>query len=142
MQMSENIKKDLAQAKKNYQSKKYADAKEIYESLYIEHPEVFTIWDKRFYSWALYQLYVKNPENETDLFEAVDLITRLVDQEDLSKKDGVCAYTLSMMKLLDYLYKNNDYENIIVWAEKLNPDYLSQKTSTFTTDDGREVKLA
>ena len=142
MQMSENIKKDLAQAKKNYQSKKYADAKEIYESLYIEHPEAFTIWDKRFYSWALYQLYVKNPENETDLFEAVDLITRLVDQEDLSKKDGVCAYTLSMMKLLDYLYKNNDYENIIVWAEKLNPDYLSQKTSTFTTDDGREVKLA
>ncbi len=43
---------------------------------------------------------------------------------------------------IDYLYKNNDYENIIVWAEKLNPDYLSQKTSTFTTDDGREVKLA
>ena len=47
-----------------------------------------------------------------------------------------------MMKLLDYLYKNKDYENIIIWSEKLNPDYLSKKTSTFTTDDGREVKLA
>ncbi|MDO5815539.1 MAG: tetratricopeptide repeat protein [Methanobrevibacter sp.] len=140
--MSEDTKKDLAQAKKNYQSKKYEDAKEIYESVYIDHPEAFTIWDKRFYSWALYQLYVKTPEDETDLFEAVDLITQLIPQEDHSKKDGVCAYTMSMVKLLDYLYKNNDYENIIIWAEKLNPDYLSRKTSSFTTDDGREVKLA
>ena len=140
--MSENIKKDLDQAKTNYQSKKYEDAKEIYESLYMEHPEAFTIWDKRFYSWALYQLYVKNPEDETDLLEAVELITELLDQEDHSKKDGICAYTLSMMKLLDYFYKQKDYENIIIWADKLNPDYLSKKTSTFTTNDGREVKLA
>ena len=140
--MSENIKKDLDQAKKNYQSKKYEDAKDIYESIYIEHPEAFTIWDKRFYSWALYQLHVKKPEDKTELLEAVDLITQLVPQEDLSEKDGVCAYTMSMMKLLDYLYKNKDYENIIIWSEKLNPDYLSKKTSTFTTDDGREVKLA
>ena len=140
--MSENIKKDLDQAKKNYQSKKYEDAKDIYESIYIEHPEAFTIWDKRFYSWALYQLHVKKPEDKTELLEAVDLITQLVPQEDLSEKDGVCAYTMSMMKLLDYLYKNKDYENIIIWSEKLNHDYLSKKTSTFTTDDGREVKLA
>ena len=140
--MSENIKKDLDQAKTNYQSKKYEDAKEIYESLYMEHPKAFTIWDKRFYSWALYQLYVKNPEDETDLLEAVELITELLDQEDHSKKDGICAYTLSMMKLLDYFYKQKDYENIIIWADKLNPDYLSKKTSTFTTNDGREVKLA
>ena len=140
--MSENIKKDLDQAKKNYQSKKYEEAKDLYESLYIDHPEAFTIWDKRFYSWALYQLYVKNPEDETELFEAVDTITQLVPQEDLSKKDGACAYTLSMMKLLDYLYKNNDYENILIWADKLNPNYLSQKTSSFTTSDGREVTLA
>ena len=140
--MSENIKKDLAQAKKNYQSKKYEDAKELYESLYISHPEAFTIWDKRFYSWALYQLYVKNPEDEAELFEAVESITELVAQEDLSKKDGACAYTLSMMKLLDYLYKNNDYENILIWADKLNPDYLSTKTSSFTTSDGRDVKIA
>ena len=37
--MSENIKKDLAQAKKSYQSKKYEEAKELYESLYMEHPD-------------------------------------------------------------------------------------------------------
>lgn len=142
MKMSEDIKKDLAQAKKNYQSKNYVDAKETYEKVYDEKPEAFTIWDKRFYSWALYQLYVKTPEDETDLFEAVDLITELVPQEDHSKKDGVCAYTMSMMKLMDYLYKKNDYANLLVWADRLNPDFLSTKTSKFTTSDGREVTMA
>ncbi len=142
MKMSEDIKKDLAQAKKNYQDKNYEDAKNLYETLYEEKPEAFTLWDKRFYSWALYQLYVKNPEDETDLFEAVDLITELLSQENHSKKEGVCAYTLSMMKLLDYLYKQNDYKNILVWADRLNPDFLSAKTSRFTTQDGREVTTA
>ena len=42
----------------------------------------------------------------------------------------------------NFLFFSEDYENIIIWSEKLNPDYLSKKTSTFTTDDGREVKLA
>lgn len=142
MKMSEDIKKDLAQAKKNYQSKKYADAKDIYETIYSEKPEAFTIWDKRFYSWALYQLYVKTPEDETDLFEAVNLITKLLPQEDHSKKDGVCAYTMSVMKLLDYLYKKNDYENLLIWADRLNPDFLNSKTSKFTTNDGRKVTIA
>ena len=140
--MSDNIKKDLAQAKKHYQAKKYEESKDLYQTLYHEDPEAFTIWDRRFYSWALYQMYVKNPEDETDLFEAVDTITELLSQEDHSKKDGVCAYTLSMMKLLDYLYKSEDYENIIIWADRLNPDYLSSKTSTFTTNEGREVRMA
>lgn len=140
--MSEDIKKDLAQAKKNYQDKNYQEAKDLYETLYDEKPEAFTIWDKRFYSWALYQLYVKNPEDETDLFEAVDSITELLPQENHSQKDGVCAYTLSMMKLLDYLYKQNDYENLLIWADRLNPEYLSTKTSRFTTQDGREVTTA
>ena len=142
MKMSEDVKKDLAQAKKNYQDKNYEDAKNLYETIYTEKPEAFTLWDKRFYSWALYQLYVKNPEDETELFEAVDLITELLGQENHSKKDGVCAYTLSMMKLLDYLYKQNDYENLLVWADRLNPDFLSAKTSRFTTQDGREVTTA
>lgn len=142
MKMSEDVKKDLAQAKKNYQDKNYEDAKNLYETLYTENPEAFTLWDKRFYSWALYQLYVKNPEDETELFEAVDLITELLGQENHSKKEGVCAYTLSMMKLLDYLYKQNNYENLLVWADRLNPNFLSAKTSRFTTQDGREVTTA
>ena len=140
--MSDDIKKQLAQAKKNYQNKDYEGAKDLYETLYNQKPESFTIWDKRFYSWALYQLYVKNPDDETSLLEAVDMITELVAQEDHSQKDGVCAYTMSVMKLLDYLYKKHDYANLLVWADNLNPDFLSTKTSKFTTNDGREVTTA
>ncbi len=140
--MSENIKKDLSQAKRLYKSKKYEESKELFESVYAEDPEAFDIWDRRYYSWALYQVYIKNPEDESELIESVDLITQLLPQEDLSNGEGVCAYTLSMMKLLEYLYKNKDYENVIVYSEKLNPDYLSLKTSTFTTKDGRVVTLA
>ncbi|WP_459537939.1 DUF7017 domain-containing protein, partial [Methanobrevibacter sp.] len=120
----------------------YEDAKDLYETLYNQKPESFTIWDKRFYSWALYQLYVKNPNDETSLLEAVDMITELVAQEDHSQKDGVCAYTMSVMKLLDYLYKKHDYANLLIWADNLNPDFLSTKTSKFTTNDGREVTTA
>ncbi len=140
--MSDDIKKQLAQAKKNYQNKDYEGAKDLYETLYNQKPESFTIWDKRFYSWALYQLYVKNPDDETSLLEAVDMITELVAQEDHSQKDGVCAYTMSVMKLLDYLYKKHDYANLLIWADNLNPDFLSTKTSKFTTNDGREVTTA
>lgn len=137
--LSEDIKKTLIQAKKLYQNKKYEESKDLYESIYEDNQDAFDIWDKRFYCWALYQTYIKNPENETELIEAVDLVTQLLPQENLSKKDGVCAYTLSMMKLLDYLSKNNDYEDIIVWSDRLNPDFLSSKTSSFTGDDGRVI---
>lgn len=47
-----------------------------------------------------------------------------------------------MMKLMDYLYKKNDYANLLVWADRLNPNFLSTKTSKFTTSDGREVTMA
>ncbi len=137
--MSEDIKKTLIQAKKLYQNKKYKESKDLYESIYEDNQEAFDIWDKRFYCWALYQTYIKNPADKTELIEAVDLITQLLPQENLSKKEGVCGYTLSMMKLLDYLYRNNDYEEIIVWADRLNPDYLSSKNSTFTNDDGKVI---
>ena len=41
--MSDNIKKDLAQAKKHYQAKKYEESKDLYQTLYHEDPEAFTI---------------------------------------------------------------------------------------------------
>lgn len=137
--MSEDIKKNLSQAKKLYQSKKYEESKELFESSYEEDPKALDIWDRRFYSWALYRIYIKNPQEETELIEAVDLVTQLLPQENLSKKDGVCAYTFSMMGLLDYFYKNNEYENIVAWADKLNPDFLSSQTSKNKTPDGRVV---
>lgn len=124
--MTKEIRKELIEAKKAYQSKKYEDALTIYEKHYQENPEVLNNWDKIFYSWSLYQLYIKDSQDEDKLYESAELVTELITQDDLNKKP-VCAYTLSVFKVLDKLYEQKDYYNLIFWLEKLNPELLDQK---------------
>lgn len=124
--MTKEIRKELLEAKKLYQSKKYDEALNIYERYFNENPEVFNNWDKIFYSWALYQMYIKDPEDEDKLFESAELVTELIKQDDLNKIQ-VCAYTLSIFKVLDYLYAQNDYYSLVSWIEKIDPNLLDQK---------------
>ena len=123
--MTKEIRKELIEAKKLYQSKKYEEALAIYEKHFQDSPEALNNWDKIFYSWSLYQLYIKDAEDEDKLFESAELVTELVKQDDLNKKP-VCAYTLSVFKVLDYLYSQNDYFNLINWLEKINPELLDE----------------
>ena len=123
--MTKEIRKELIEAKKLYQSKKYEKALAIYEKHFQTSPEALNNWDKIFYSWSLYQLYIKDAEDEDKLFESAELVTELVKQDDLNKKP-VCAYTLSVFKVLDYLYSQNDYFNLINWLEKINPELLDE----------------
>lgn len=124
--MTKEIRKELIEAKKLYKSKKYEEALAIYEKYFQTSPEVLNNWDKIFYSWSLYQLYIKDAQDEDKLFESAELVTELVKQDDLNKKP-VCAYTLSVFKVLDYLYSQNDYFNLINWLEKINPELLDEK---------------
>ena len=124
--MTKEIRKELIEAKKLYKSKKYEEALAIYEKYFQASPEVLNNWDKIFYSWSLYQLYIKDAQDEDNLFESAELVTELVKQDDLNKKP-VCAYTLSVFKVLDYLYSQNDYFNLINWLEKINPELLDEK---------------
>ena len=124
--MTKEIRKELIEAKKLYQSKKYEDALAIYEKHYSQNPDELNNWDKIFYCWALYQLDIKNSSDEDKLFESAELVTELISQEDLNKKP-VCAYTFSVFKVLDYLYSDNDYSNLLVWLEKINPKLLDEK---------------
>ena len=130
--MTKEIRKELIEAKKLYKSKKYRDALAIYEKHFQTSPEALNNWDNIFYSWSLYQLYIKDAEDEDKLFESAELVTELVKQEDLNKKP-VCAYTLSVFKVLDYLYAQNDYFNLVNWLEKINPELLDEKR--FETND-------
>ena len=123
--MTKEIRKELIEAKKLYQSKKYEKALAIYEKHFQTSPEALNNWDNIFYSWSLYQLYIKDAEDEDKLFESAELVTELVKQDDLNKKP-VCAYTLSVFKVLDYLYSQNDYFNLINWLEKINPELLDE----------------
>lgn len=130
--MTKEIRKDLIEAKSLYKAKKYDEALSVYEKYYSENPEVFNNWDKIFYSWSLYQLDVKDAEDEDKLFSSAELVTELVKQDDLNKKP-VCAYTLTVFKVLDHLYADHDYYNLMNWLEKINPELLDQKR--FETED-------
>ena len=125
-QKNKAVRKDLFEAKKLYQSKEYSKALDIYESLFAQYPELFNKWDRIFYSWSVYQLKVKDQQDEVELFENVELITELIPQGDLNKRP-VCAYTLSVFKVLNYLKDNNDWEYMLYWLDKLNPDLLDEK---------------
>ncbi|WP_458404040.1 tetratricopeptide repeat protein [Methanobrevibacter sp.] len=125
-QKNQAVRKELLEAKKLYKSREYEKALELYESHYLEHPELLNGWDKIFYSWSIYQLHIKNYKNESELFEYAELITELIPQGDLNKAP-VCAYTLSVFKVLNCLKDNNDWEYMIYWLDKLNPDLLDEK---------------
>ena len=66
--MTKEIRKELIEAKNLYKAKKYDEALEIYEKYYSESPEVFNNWDKIFYCWSLYQLFIKDSDDEFKLF--------------------------------------------------------------------------
>ena len=125
-QRNKAVRKDLFEAKKLYQSKEYSKALEIYEFHYKQYPELFNKWDKIFYSWSIYQLNVKDQQDEVELFDSVELITELIPQADLNKSP-VCAYTMSVFKVLNYLKYNNDWEYMLYWLDKLNPDLLDEE---------------
>lgn len=123
---NKSVRKDLLEAKKLYKSKNYQEAFNLYESLYQDFPELFSKWDKIFFSWSIYQLKVKNQEDEVEMVENVELITELIPQGDLNNSP-VCAYTLSVFKVMNILKDNNDWEYMIYWLDKLNPDLLDEK---------------
>lgn len=126
----DETRKELAKAKKLYQSKKYDESIEIYEKEYGENPEKFNIWDKRFYSWAIYHLHIKDFKSEDELIESALKVTELIPQADLNK-DPVCAYTFSVFKVMDYYYNSKEYDVLLQWMEKIDVDLLDTKHNDY-----------
>lgn len=135
--MEEDIKTQLKKAKAIYQKKKHDEAEKIYKTAYDEDPEAFTIWDKRFYAWALYHLHIKNPSSEDELVKSCELISELLIQEDTNKVK-VCAYTTSMLKIINY-FKDNAYE-CLKWLDMLNPKLLNSNPKSINKN-GRISKF-
>lgn len=135
--MKEDIKTQLKKAKAIYQKKKHDEAEKIYKTAYDEDPEAFTIWDRRFYAWALYHLHIKNPSSEDELVKSCELISELLIQEDTNKVK-VCAYTTSMLKIINY-FKDNAYE-CLKWLDMLNPKLLNSNPRSMNRD-GRISKF-
>jgi len=134
-------KKKLILAKKEYQNKNYQEAEKLYKELYKNYSSDFSIWDKRFYAWSLYRVYIQGFSGDEEQFLAGELVTELVSQENNSNKENACALTLSVFKIIDYLKDANDYEELVYWTSKLNPEYLNNDPYSFKSD-GKKITLA
>lgn len=124
--MDNDIKIQLKEAKKLYDSHKYEESLELFEKLFRIDPEEFARNDRISYCWAIYQVKVKNFKDENELFEATEFITDLIPQADLNYRN-TCPYAFSVFKVLKYLHDENQYYNMSYWLDKLNPKLLDLK---------------
>lgn len=123
--MTREIRKELNRARRLYQSKKHEEAYEIYDSLYMKNPEAFDHWDKVRYCWCMYYLFIRNPKDDSQLFEYVEMVTDTVKQEDINVSP-VCVYTQCVFKAIMHLKKQDDWEYMLYWLDKLNPELLNE----------------
>lgn len=128
--MDKNIKIQLRQAKKLYDSKKYEEALDLYEQLFNENSNDFDMNSKISYCWAIYQVHVKNFSDIDELYDSVEFICDLIPQADLNSVN-TCPYTFSVFKVLDYLYNKKEYYNLFDWFDRLNPMLLDENRSKF-----------
>ena len=123
-------KEKLKLAQRFKKENKTDEAEAIYREYWETSQEDFSEFDKTTFSWILYNKYIKNSEDLDEILENAELITELKKQEDQSKDSKYpCPYTLSLIKVLENLNKNNDFEEALMWAEMINPNYLSTKAS-------------
>lgn len=130
--MDVHTKEKLKLAQRLKKEKKYSESKEIYDKYHREAPETLTNWDKKTYAWDIYYLYLQNPADIDEIFENIELLGEIASQEDQSKNSKYpCPYTLSILKSLEFLNREGQYSDMLILTDKLNPKYLSEKTSEF-----------
>ncbi|WP_295113393.1 tetratricopeptide repeat protein [uncultured Methanobrevibacter sp.] len=122
---------NLNNAKKLYSQKKYEESLEIYENLFEKDPDSFTKENLISYSWAIYQVHVKNFKDEDELFDATDLITELIPQSDLNRTK-ICPYTFSVFKVLEYLMDKKEFYNMSEWLDLLEAKRLDENDSKYS----------
>ena len=71
-------------------------------------------------------VHIKFSNDENELYDNVELITELINQADLTV-NATCPYTLSIFKIIDYLYKLKDFYNLQDWFDKIDPNLLDDK---------------
>ena len=126
IELVNEIKNELKDAIQLYKKGEYNEALDKFEKNYSKNPNEFGKWEKIYYSWVIYRMHVKNYDDEAELIESTKLITKLTRQSNLNK-NSTCAYTLSIFKVIDYLYRDGDYENLLYWLDKIDPSLLDSK---------------
>lgn len=118
----------------------FENASKHYIKHYLINPDDFR--EKHFLHFArsLYYAYVKDinrPSVRANLNNArvsCEIISRIQKQNDLGIIDHQDFVVISIIKLLKRFYDGRDYDEMLYWLNKLNPDYLS--TNNFKFKDG------
>ena len=126
--MTREIKKELNQATRLYRNKKREEAFEIYDRHFRQNPDELGRWDKIRYCWTIYYIHIKDSFDEDELVEYAEMVTDIVEQEDINEAP-VCVYTQCVFKLLVFYKKNGDWDMLMYWLDKINPDLLNDKKS-------------
>lgn len=130
--MDVQTKEKLKLAQRLKKEKKYEESKEIYDQYFEENPEALTAWDKKTYAWDIYYIYLQNPTDKEEMLENLELLCEITTQEDQRKNNKYpCPYTLSFLKGLEYLNRNGKFNDALLIADKINPEFLSEKPSNF-----------
>ena len=127
-----DIRNDLIEARRLYQSGKYEDALRIFEEHYRENSEMFTRQNRISFAWAIYRVHIRDTADEYELFDNAEFICEITEQADLNSK-STCPYTQSVYRVLKLLNSQEDYYNMVYWLDKINPDLLDQRRNK--TDD-------
>ena len=119
--------------------KRYKEALEVCRDVFRTNPEFPNI--KNVYAWSIYYTEIKKNkiENEPIFFKAAEAIVQLCRQED-----KFSPYTLTVFKVIEYLktkaIPNSD--QILQWADKLDPVLLETEPFQFVDDTGKKRELA
>lgn len=135
---------NLIKAEEHYGNAGPFKSKEAFENAskhYIKHylisPDDFEQEHYYHFARSMYYAYVKDinrPSVRTNFNNAkvsCEVISRIQKQKDLSINDSQDFVALSIIKVLKRLYDDREYDQMLYWLNKLNPDYLSSKNFEF-----------
>lgn len=123
--MTRETRKELNQATRLYKAAKREEAFEIYDKHFHQNPDVLDRWDRIRYCWCIYYMHIKDSYDEDELSEYGEIVTETVRQEDM-KKSPVCVYTRCVFKIIKFYKNANDWDYVMYWLDKLNPELLGE----------------
>ena len=138
--MTREIRKELNKATRLYKTGKRDEAFEIYDRHFQKNPDELDHWDRIRYCWCIYYMHIKDSYDEEELVEYAEIVTDTIRQEDMSRSP-VCVYTRCVFKLLKFYKKAEDWDYVLYWLDKLNPEFLSTeqgKSGDMTYPSNRE----
>lgn len=124
--MISNIKNDLVNASELKKIGKNREALKLYQKAYEKDPEEFTINQKLDYAWTIYNVKIQKSDNIDEILSCSEFITQLLSQKDLNTTRN-CVYTSCVFKVLNCLNKKQEYDAMVEWLDKIDPELLDEK---------------